>query len=321
MSESDTSGNAPAEAKDQPLDDIMLAMDVVDTLRHRERILARELDAAGREAELIDRLREIYAAQGIEVPDDVLRDGVRALEEQRFTYTPPEGGVQTFLARIYVSRDRWWKPVAAGFAALVAVAAVWEFGVSRPREARAAAERVELQETLPTQANRLFARIEGIAEEDAAMALARTHLTDALTASADGDAERARAAVSALETLEGDLERSYEVRVVYGPDEPFSGIYRINDDSPLGARNYYLIVEAIDPAGRPVAVTVESQEDRRTDRVSRWGQAVPKAVFDRVADDKRDDQIIQDAVIGTKPTGRLTPEWRVAVEPGRILEW
>jgi len=321
VSKADTSENASVVAKDQPLDDIMLAMDVVDTLRHRERILARELDAEGRETELIERLREIYAAQGIAVSDEILRDGVKALAESRFTYAPPEPGLQTRLAKIYVSRERWWKPVAGGLAAIIAAGAFWEFGVSRPREARAEALQVELQETLPAAANRLFVQVEDISEEAAAEALARTHLTDALAASADGNAEAARAAVQELEVLKRDLERTFDVRVVYGPGEPYSGIYRINDDSPLGVRNYYLIVEAIDPAGRPVEVTVESQEDRRTARVSRWGQGVPKEVFDRVADDKRDDQIIQDAVIGTKPTGRLTPEWRVAVEQGRILEW
>ena len=321
MSDADTSVSVLVVAKDQPLDDIMLAMDVVDTLRHRERILMRELDAEGREAELIDRLREIYAAQGIKVPDEILRDGVKALDESRFTYTPPEHGLQTRLAKIYVARERWLKPVAGALVAMIAVGAFWEVGVSRPRDARAEALQVELQETLPAKANRLFAQVEDISEEAAASVLARMHLTDALTASADGDVEAARAAVEALEVLKRDLERSFDVRVVYGPDEPFSGIYRINEDSPLGARNYYLIVEAVDPAGRPVAVTVESQEDRKTARVSRWGQGVPKAVFDHVADDKRDDQIIQDSVIGTKRTGRLTPEWRVALEQGRILEW
>ena len=35
----------------------MIAMDVVDTLRHREDLVRRELDEEGREAELIERLR------------------------------------------------------------------------------------------------------------------------------------------------------------------------------------------------------------------------------------------------------------------------
>ncbi|MGB5744091.1 MAG: DUF6384 family protein, partial [Sedimenticolaceae bacterium] len=55
-----------------PLDDVMLAMDVVDTLRRRDRLVARELDEAGREADLKQRLKGIYAQQGIDVPDHVV---------------------------------------------------------------------------------------------------------------------------------------------------------------------------------------------------------------------------------------------------------
>ena len=42
----------------RPLDDVMIAMDVVDTLRHDRRILERELNDETRRAELIERLRE-----------------------------------------------------------------------------------------------------------------------------------------------------------------------------------------------------------------------------------------------------------------------
>ena len=41
----------------QKLDDLMLAMDVVDTLRHEERLVSRELNEAARESELVERLR------------------------------------------------------------------------------------------------------------------------------------------------------------------------------------------------------------------------------------------------------------------------
>ena len=41
-----------------PLDEVMLAMDVVDTLRHRQDLALRELDAGAREAELIEKLRQ-----------------------------------------------------------------------------------------------------------------------------------------------------------------------------------------------------------------------------------------------------------------------
>jgi len=86
------------------LDDLMLAMDVVDTLRHHEDLVARELDQARRDDLLIDRLRSLYRSQGIQVTDRVLQEGVRALKEQRFVYTPPPPGVRTRLALLWVNR-------------------------------------------------------------------------------------------------------------------------------------------------------------------------------------------------------------------------
>ena len=62
---------ASAPSQPQTLDDVMIAMDVVDTLRHREDLVRRELNEEGRESELIARLRQIYRDQGIEVPDHV----------------------------------------------------------------------------------------------------------------------------------------------------------------------------------------------------------------------------------------------------------
>ena len=46
-------GTPPAPAK---LD----AMDVVDTLRHRERLIERELNEVVREEQLVERLRALY---------------------------------------------------------------------------------------------------------------------------------------------------------------------------------------------------------------------------------------------------------------------
>ncbi len=43
----------------QNLDELMLAMDVVDTIRHQDTIVTRELDEGRRDADLIERLRQI----------------------------------------------------------------------------------------------------------------------------------------------------------------------------------------------------------------------------------------------------------------------
>lgn len=104
------------------LSEVMLAMDVVDTLRHQRSIVERELQSGDREADLIGKLRKIYADQGLEVSDEVIAEGVKAMREERFAYRPPPGGLKTTLARLYVNRGRWAK---RAMWLLIAVAAVW----------------------------------------------------------------------------------------------------------------------------------------------------------------------------------------------------
>src|SRR5690349_6771423 len=96
---------APSPPK--TLDDVMMAMDVVDTLRHRDDLVRRELNEDGREGDLIARLRQIYRDQGIEVPDQVLAEGVKALKESRFVYTPPPAGWKRSLLTLWVGRRRY----------------------------------------------------------------------------------------------------------------------------------------------------------------------------------------------------------------------
>jgi Family of unknown function (DUF6384) len=88
------------------LDDLMLAMDVVDTLRHDQRLVERELSVDASDEALIKRLREVYKGQGIEVPDRVLEEGVKALKEKRFSYEPPRPSLARSLALLWIGRAR-----------------------------------------------------------------------------------------------------------------------------------------------------------------------------------------------------------------------
>ncbi len=310
----------PAVRDKSKLDDVLLAMDVVDTLRHREQLVLTELDAGAREAALLARLKDIYAAQGIDVPERILKEGVKALEEKRFLYEPPKPSLGVSLAKLYITRDRWLAPVSFGVVAIAALFGAYQIGVVVPARAEAERARIELAETLPTELTRLHGEIGAIALEDGVKLRADSLLSEGRTAIADGDAKAARSAVEGLRTLQADVAAIYQVRVVYGPGEEYTGVFRIPDDVP-GGRNYYLIVEAVDPAGRLVEVPVTSEEDRKSDRVSRWGQRVSEAVFNGVAADKGDDQIVQDAVIGQKTAGYLSPQYTVETSGGAILEW
>jgi len=308
-----------ADPKAQSLDDVMLAMDVVDTLRHRELVLAKELGGEERKSALIARLKEIYAAQGIEVPDAILADGVKALEERRFVFDPPTDSFQIRLARAYVNRGRWAPPILIVAGAALLLTAAYEFGFERPREAQAGRARAELSVALPNEI--AAARDEALALAADAPSRARIDAAyqEGIAAVKSADAGAARRSVENLRSLSGDLVADLVIRVVSGPNST-SGVARDNVERP-GVENFYLIVEAVDAGGVRRALEIESQEERRTARVEAWGVQVPEAEFFKIAEDKQDDLIVQDDVVGQKPKGTLAPQYTIPVAGGAILEW
>lgn len=311
---------------DRKLDEVLLAMDVVDTLRHRDQVLLKEMDKVGREDQLIERLREIYKNQGIEVPDHVLKEGVQALEERRFHYDPPKSGLSVRLAKIYVTRDRWLKPLMGALAAAAIGLGIYQFGVVGPAKAKSNAVQVELTETLPTELESLHADILSTTEDERARALAESYYQDGLAAAKDEQAAVAKQNIENLKLLKSDISETYEIRVVYGvnPDTGQeyrnSGVFRVygNNDAQ---RSYYLIVRAYDPTGKIVSVPIQNDETLGYSRVNIWGQQVSKEVFDRIADDKADDRKIQENLIGTKRAGQYNPEFTVESPGGAITEW
>lgn len=123
-----------AETAKPPLDDLMLAMDVVDTLRHTDAIVKRELNSEDQDRALLRRLKEIYAGQGIEVPDAILAEGVAALREDRFTYSPPPPSLSRALARAYVNRGGWIKGLGLVVLIAVVIGAGYFFTVVMPEQ-------------------------------------------------------------------------------------------------------------------------------------------------------------------------------------------
>lgn len=303
--------NPTAGHHETPLEDVMVAMDVVDTIRHRQLIVERELDAAGRRERLIERLREIYTAQGIDVTDAALAAGVDALEQERFAYTPATGGLSAAFARFYVRRDRWLKPLLVVLALALLVWLAWYFAVDRPQ--------ARFEKELPNRIAAMHSRVVAVSRSAAATTKANELLASAqrdLQAQAFDDADNVR---GELEALLLELESAYELRIVSRPNE-YSGIWRVPDVN-RDARNYYLIVEAVDSNGNVLNRSVRNEEDGRIYEVRKWGVRVDEVTFEAVAADKRDDGIISDYVLGVKAVGKLEPDYRVPTTGVTITEW
>ena len=294
-----------------PLDELMLAMDVVDTLRHKELVLERELTAEDRDAKLLEQLREIYTSQGIVVTDEILQRGVDALREERFAYPQPEPSFARTLAYAYVTRARWGKPVGA-LLVLVAVAGFAFQVFVRGPELRQATE-------VPEELTAAYAAVDAATDDPAALDSARATLATGQAAVAQGDYDAARAATEELETLNFRLNLEYEVRVVSRPGET-SGFWR-EPEVNRGARNYYLVVEALAPNGEALRLPITSEVDQRTRNVSAWGLRVDQPTYERAVADKQDDGIIQNNVLGRKRRGLLQPEYSVPTTGAAVTEW
>jgi hypothetical protein len=294
-----------------PLDELMLAMDVVDTLRHKELVLAREIEAEDRDEDLVERLREIYTGQGIVVTDEILTQGVKALREERFVYRPPEASLGRSLALLYVTRARWGKWVGGITVALAVAALSFQLFVRGPEQAAIAALPVDLQGA--------YQGVVISTQDPTALGDARALVTAGEAALANRDYTLARTAVADLRSLGDKLQQQYEIRIVSRPGER-SGFTRIPEENER-VENFYVVVEAIAPNGAALTLPVTNEENGRTRNVNKWALRVDEPTYERVRADKIDDGIVQNAVVGVKRRGELNAQYSVATTGAAITEW
>lgn len=315
---SDTPVPAPARvttrvAPEEPrkLDDVMLAMDVVDTLRHRTRIVDMELNEEAREEQLIARLKEIYGAQGIEVPDRILKDGVKALAEQRFVYKPPADTFSVKLAKLYISRKKWLPGVLTLAGAVVAAVVAWQVFWEMPRAAE--------WRGLPDEISRTLAEGQQLAIDPAVDAQLASLAAEGQRAVANGDRGAAKTQLRALEAMTEKLAQEYDIRIVVRPDQ-LTVFWRQSDLNPA-ARNYYVVVEPVAAGGRVLKVPVENIETQTTESVSLWAQRVSRETFDRVDGEKAASGLVTNDILGRKVRGQLEPTFDEPVPGGAITKW
>jgi len=411
-------------------DELMLAMDVVDTLRHREAALDEILNEESDNKALIEKVKRIYAAQGIEVSERLIVDAVAALKEERFAYRPPPPGFRRWLAHLYVDRIKWTKRTGIALG-LVGALGGGSYAIDNYRESRAVAHQQalvgnarsafdeakqrlsgqrqaaaaalqQLQASPPgpvarsavasmradgeaklaeldvhlaaltgidpqraltfeqvdagkafrfpatvqqplsaaenaargavtalTEARQLAAaeqQYDGLAKrgrEVAQGALARQAITDLTENSrgalASGDLAATKATLQSLQQMVDTVAASYQIRIVSRPNVR-SGVWRV-PDSNRNARNYYVVVEAIDNANRVLSLPITSEETEQTETVRMWGLRVSENVFEQVKRDKLDDGIIQNNIFGRKQAGKLDPDYRFNVIGGAITRW
>lgn len=92
------------------LSEQMGAMALIDELRHSQTEIQKHLDLPKHRKAVAERIREFYKAQGVEVEDALVEQGVRNYFATRLTYDAPTlRWWERRLTRLYIDRRQWLK--------------------------------------------------------------------------------------------------------------------------------------------------------------------------------------------------------------------
>jgi hypothetical protein len=317
---------ASIASPDPDLDEMLRILDAASAMRRERELVEEQLSAEEFKRRLRERLLAAAAATGDPVKPEEVDAAIELYFERLHAYEDPPLGPSVALAHLYVRR--WsilkWGGLAAASAALL----WWVFlrpssplGIvgANERAVAAAASSVE---------RRLAAARSIVADESAAARL-EAIAKEAVGLQSRGEAGTLRKIEEELAQLGETLGSEYTVEVVHAPGEK-SAVDRYYEDAE-GRRvsGYYLIVEARDAAGKPVALPIRNSEaDNETRTVSKWAERVPEEVYQRLRADKQTDGRLDEYVYAVKRRGKVELEVRLPgsdgqplARLGQITEW
>lgn len=310
-------------------------MSEVDRLRTEEEVLSHEAALAERRRDVADRLRAAYVAQGTPVGEDTLQTGIAAYFDRRLRHIPPPDGPGAFVAAVWIQR----KPILAiAAAAAIVIGALGgiahELVVFQRAHRQAEIEQARAAETEAAQAltaaeqaaERAIADARSAAKDPAAgpeLEELSGRLTSAVAAK---DVASIRTVTGQAEQLLSTLRAAYDVRIVNRPGE-FSRLWFYSTNN-REERWYYVVVEAVDSQGHPVALPIRGENGGESRDVSVWGERVDKAFYDRIGAEKQEGTL-HDVIFARKLPGFLAIKYSLgpkadgalSQEAGRVNAW
>ncbi len=172
---------------------------------------------------------------------------------------------------------------------------------------------------LPNELINLRAQALDIAKSNKAIELANNYYQAGLAGIKGVDFDSAKNATSDLKDLVEILQQSYQLTIVSRHGQR-TGLWR-EPDINRSARNYYIVVEALNKSGKALTLPIVNEENGSVKRTNKWALRVDKSVYDRIARDKQDDGIVQNNIFGTKRVGYLDVEYRMPTTGKAITSW
>src|SRR3989344_7103526 len=128
-----------------------------------------------------------------------------------------------------------------------------------------------------------------------------------------------RTTTEQLSQLEANLNLEYNVLIVSRPGEYtyFDMIY----EGTGNTSGFYVVVEARDTQGNVIPRTIaDEQQGHQLRTVTMWAERIPESVFNRIADDKDDNGIVDADLFAFKPRGYLSETTAIAGTNGMPIE-
>lgn len=304
----------PAEQK-LTLDEMTRVMDVARTLRKERSIAERELNREETIALLRQKLREAADLAGDPVTDEQIDTAIEHYFDNLHEFDPPEPGLETFAAGVYVRR---YQITAWALAIATAALLLWGGWFSGMLPGK---RQTELQARQAySQVEEVTGSIEKLATDPAVTAEAQAARAEAATYLDRGEVSALEQLKSRLLQQESVLKAEYQVMIVQGP---LSGIER-HAPGTGDLSGSYLIVQAVDSSGNVVPMQIRNAESGKMERVTEWAEQVPQEVFERVMADKQEDGVVDNRELAVKRRGEQDLEVTLpgVLQRGRqITKW
>ena len=305
----------PKKTSSLSLSEMMRIMDVATEMRNQRETVEKEFAVDETKRLLREKLLQTTAITGERVTEAEVDAAIEAYFSTLYTYHEPKGSPSLMLAHLYVRRGHL--AIVALLAMTLLVTGWWTMHIATTRFSRSAridrkAARIESSISSNLKRARSLSRESAVTEE-----LDRWQEQTRL-AREQRDTETLDKINSRLTELLTQLNDAYEVRILADPDQQ-SGFTRYFEDENGRRPAYYLIVYAKNEKGQPIRRTIENAETRKSISVDRWAEQVPKEVYDRIAEDKKSDGILNETLFAVKEAGKSTEEIRLPGNDGKPI--
>lgn len=335
------------DAPSMSVDEMLRVMDVATELRRQRETVEKEFAVDETKRLLRERLLAVTSITGEVITDEEIDAAINQYFSTLYKFKEPPPSFEKTLAHAYVRRGQLsvtllivlvlagvgWYLLHSAAGSVSRTLGESRRAVQQSNSARELSERMmanskrqasQLEDSARMMVEKLrsVARDENISRELDRLA---REIDEAINRQ---DYPTLNEVSDQVRGLTNQVSEEYEVRIVSGHNEK-SGIDRyIEDEDGKRLSAYYLIVEARTSDGLVVARRIRNIETDKTERVTRWAERVPEAVYERIRSDKKLDGVLNESLFAVKRRGFLTEEvvitdgeGKPVSRTGQITKW